>query len=54
MQDLSSPTTDQTPVPFSGSMESQPLDHKGSPNNIFIKKKNNLEDINVCLMVKSE
>ena len=31
MQDLSSPTRDQTHAPCIGSTESQPLDHQGSP-----------------------
>ena len=31
LRDLSSPTKDQTQAPCSGSMESQPLDHQGSP-----------------------
>ena len=31
MWDLNSPTRDQTRVPHSGSTESYPLDHQGSP-----------------------
>ena len=31
MWDLSSPTRGQTHAPCTGSMESQPLDHQGSP-----------------------
>ena len=30
-----SPTRDQTQVPCTGSVESYPLDHQGSPANIF-------------------
>ena len=37
MQDLSSPTKDQTSTPCSGSAESQPLDQQGSPC-IFLNK----------------
>ena len=32
MQDLSSLTRDQTQAPCIGSVESQPLDHQGSPD----------------------
>lgn len=32
MQDLSYPTKEQTHIPFSGSAESQPLDHQGIPS----------------------
>ena len=39
MQDLSSPTRDQTHTACSGSTESQPLDHQENPqvnfNNVF-------------------
>ena len=37
MWDLSSPTRDRTRVPCSGSAESQPLDHQGSPMSWSLK-----------------
>ena len=39
MRDLSSPTRDQTCTPCSGSMESSPLDHPGSPRYTFFLNK---------------
>ena len=35
MWDLSSPTRDRTHTPCLGSVESQPLDHQGSPLSVF-------------------